>query len=162
MGTQVEEDLKSSKQGASTRYGTPKSPDERAQTSLVKKKSEQVLKNDGRPPDTSKDAPVQDQECNLSHMIPWSFRTVTLSKPHVQLHVTNTCAMDTTLMALFLIRKFHNEMVPYFVSEGASLNAVLNLINEKNYTDVRLMRITHLVSQPGMNKDSIVWKKTYQ
>ena len=63
-------------------------------------------------------------------------------------------------MALFLIRKFHNEMVPYFVSEGASLNAVLNLINKKNYNDAHFMRITHLVSQPGMNKDSIVREET--
>jgi hypothetical protein len=36
-----------------TRYGTPKSPDERAQTSLVKKKSKRLMENDGRPPDTS-------------------------------------------------------------------------------------------------------------
>ena len=160
MGIQVEEDLKSSKVGSSTRYGKPNSPDERAQTSLIKKKTKRLMKSDGRPPDTSKDAPAHDQECDLSHMIPWSFRTVTPFSPHVQLHVTNTCPMDTTLMALFLIRKFYSKTVPYFVSEGASLNAVLNYINEKKYDDACIMRITHLLNQPGINKAWIVRQET--
>lgn len=40
------------------------------------------------------------------------------------------------------------------------MNAVLNLINEKNYNDARLMRITHLASQPGINKDWFFRERT--
>jgi hypothetical protein len=53
---------------------------------LKKKNLCAMVKSDGRPPDTSKDEPIKDQDqlCHLSHMIPWSFQTVTPSQPQVE------------------------------------------------------------------------------
>jgi hypothetical protein len=63
-------------------------------------------------------------------------------------------------MSLFLIRKFHNDMLGYFVSEVSSLNTILNLINERKFDEARIMRITHLVGLPQINKDWIVQETT--
>lgn len=92
-GKQIDDDLKYSMSGFSNRYGKSSTPHERAAMAMIKrKKKSDFVKSDGRPPDTSKDAPTStdDQGYDLDHMIPWSFHTVYPTPPHTRLFVTNT------------------------------------------------------------------------
>lgn len=84
----------------------------------------------GRPPGSlNKAAKVN----ALSYAIPWSFEFKDLKE-------TNTCALDTALMAFFFIYKFAGGTLPQSVREsknGSILRNVLDLIAEHKYDEAR-------------------------
>ena len=80
---------------------------------------------------------------------------MTPTEPHVQLHVTITCAMDTILMCLYLMRKFNTDMLEDFIHEGLLVNNVLNLIDDKEFDLARMAWIS-IVLESGIKRHNII------
>jgi hypothetical protein len=152
FSTTVQEDYEDSVGGKQLRYGLKTSPDERADARQKKKrKLTEFFPSDGRPPDTSKDVP-REQDTNVSaHFIPFGFVKQLTSLPHVTITAINTCSIDTVLMALFVIRKSYNEMLHYFIRESGKLNSTLNLIERGNFADARFLWMNHLANDPTID-----------
>ena len=158
IGKVIERDLASECAGLATRYGAHKNPVQREEETKIRKKNKAEI-DDCRPPDTSSHAPKKkgfgDNGLDLCHFIPWSFNTLTPTEPHVQLHVTNTCAMDTILMCLYLMRKFNTDMLEDFIHEGLLVNNVLNLIDDKEFDLARMAWIS-IVLESGIKRHNII------
>ncbi len=103
--------------------------------------------NDGRAPDRTSQligkrrgpgrmkycrnlAPSKNSIQDLSFGIPWSYT-------HGAVYVTNTCAMDSSLMSLYFLRKYEIISMQSFEDLDYSLNSVLNLILDKKYNEAR-------------------------
>ena len=161
IGRVIENDLANEYAGFPTRYGAYTNPIERREVAKLKrKKKHSINDNDGRPPDTTRHAPNKTEYgvngLDLRQCIPWSFNTLTPTKPHVPLHVTNTCAMDTILMCLYLMRKFNTDMLEDFIHEGLLVNNVLNLINNKEFDQARMDWISAVIESGNIGRDNLI------
>ena len=115
-------------------------------TSYGKRRAKRSRTNDGRAPDSDKTlfdtkkkrtgrqkkaanlAPSGNQSIDLTCAIPWSFAIDT----PVKVRATITCAMDSCLMALFLLRKYDDELYLDFIKDK-KMQDVLNLIHARRY-----------------------------
>jgi len=75
--------------------------------------------------------------------MPWSFHSCTPDSGGKQILITNTCAYDTVLMALYWLRKYDKTLGPIIRDEGELLNVVLDNIERKNHAEARLAWISH-------------------
>jgi len=75
--------------------------------------------------------------------MPWSFHSCTPDSGGKQIRITNTCAYDTVLMALYWLRKYDKTLGPIIRDEGELLNVVLDNIERKNHAEARLAWISH-------------------
>ena len=78
--------------------------------------------------------------------IPWSFESITYDSGGKKIIVTNTCAHDTVLMALFWLREHDKSVGPLIWAEGVLLNVVLDNIKWENHEEARLAWIDHCVT----------------
>jgi hypothetical protein len=83
--------------------------------------------------------------------IPWSFRSVTQDSDGDVISVTNTCAHDTVLMALYWLRETDNSFQSLIQADQGLLNTVLDNIKGKNFDEARLSWINYCESyeRPG-------------
>ncbi len=131
----VQEDYNDSVEGKDTRYQKKTSPDERADLRRKKqRKLNEYFASDGRPPDQSKDVPVEPNTVK-AYFIPFGFIKQLPSFPNISITATNICSIDTVLTALFLIQKSYDQMFHYFIREGGRLNSTLNLIETGKFAD---------------------------
>jgi hypothetical protein len=99
IGRVIENDLANEYEGSATRYGAYTNPVERREVAKLKrKKKHSINDNDGRPPDTTRHAPNKTEYgvngLDLRHCIPWSFNTLTPTKPYpIGLSVAQGSAM---------------------------------------------------------------------
>ena len=136
------------------RKGNPKSPIQRSQETKTKKRKRQTV-NDGRPPDTSQqlirggkgtkktksagpNAPAGRLLITENDFIRWSFK-------YESVHATNTCALDSPLMLLFLLRR-HGIIAQQHFQADEKLTEVLNLIDIGDYDKARVSWLMHLKS----------------
>jgi len=132
----VQEDYDDSVEGKDTRYRKKTSPDERADLRRKKqRKLNEYFASDGRPPDQSKDVPVEPNTNVKAYFIPFVFIKQLPSFPNISITAMNTCSIDTVLTALFLIQKSYDQMLHYFIREGGRLNSTLNLIETGKFAD---------------------------
>ncbi|KAI8345550.1 hypothetical protein B0O80DRAFT_504308 [Mortierella sp. GBAus27b] len=139
--TQFEEKTARTLKGQALSYGRKK-----------KRSRRTAFKNDGRPPDTTKDlfpkrlSPTpKDIDWN-TFGIPWSF---SFSNGQGVFHGRNSCSMDTTLMSWYLLRRFKNVQLPPEVIEtnaGAVLEGVMKEIGMGNYDKARWLWLIPNVS----------------
>jgi hypothetical protein len=149
----VQEDYDDTIQGKETRYGKIKSPEERAQVRKRKRRTlAEYFVSDGQPPDTSKDLPLDDDFNDVrAYFIPFGFSKDSPSLTTVLVTATNTCSMNTVLMALFLIRKSYNYMLHYFIQDCSGLNSSLNLDELNQTAHARFMWLDFIANHPTVD-----------
>ena len=75
--------------------------------------------------------------------IPWSFMAVTPDSSDQPIQVTNTCAYDTVLMALSLLRQYDTDMAFFIKAEGRLITTVLDNIDQNLHVQSRVAWIHH-------------------
>ncbi len=77
-----------------------------------------------------KQTPLQAQLSEYKNIaIPWSFEATTQDSGQKTIRVSNTCAHDTVLMALYPLREYDTTLGPVIRAEGELLNVVLDNIS---------------------------------
>jgi hypothetical protein len=75
--------------------------------------------------------------------IPWSCMAVTPDSCEQPIYVTNTCAHDTVLMALSLLRQYDTDMAFFIKAEGGLLTTVLDNVEQNLHVQSRVTWIRH-------------------
>eukprot|EP00984_Skeletonema_dohrnii_P034836 scaffold33748_cov214-Skeletonema_dohrnii-CCMP3373.AAC.1 len=132
--------------GQPTGYSRPKSPPKRSRTNdgrapdTNKALFPSIKQSTGRKPDQSNKVPSGTTIVPMDVCIPWGFVYITSAGETIQ--VTNTCAMDTVLMGLFLLRQ-HDHDLQLKIKEVAPLDSVLDKIHQKKFDEARYDWIEH-------------------
>ncbi len=126
----------------------------------TKKRKAEAYKNDGRPPDTTKQLftpPLQKKKQKRTYKKPrgrWNFNDFAMpwSYKFDGLSVTNTCAMDSFLQLLFLLRKYSVIDQHLFYTDKV-LTEVLNTIDAYQFGAARHKWLQHVMKACAVNPD---------
>ena len=136
-------------QGLPIRYGTPRVKRKRENDGRAPDTTDAIFgkkpKKTGRPKNARNKAPSGDSIVDLTLSIPWSYEYVSEDsnlEDVKRIKVTNTCAMDTVLMGVFLLHKYDDELFTDF-KRDESLCQILDLIRGRRYAQARHEFIIH-------------------
>ena len=149
--------------GEPTRYGKVRKKQSRANDGRPPDTTEALLgsqrrKKVGRPRNTRNVTPSGKDAVDLTTAIPWSFET----HDDIRVQVSNTCALDTSLQALYLLRRYDQDLYLHFKGNKLSgeLNKVLDMIQAEDYNGARLEWIMHSESTDHIGYRKLAKKST--
>ena len=153
----IEMDYERASRGLALRYQAPN-------------KRKKCFKNGGRAPDSTKDLVAKKSTVGrpvgrrnnipkLGNDIDWSSFGIHWSFKYYRFQATNTCPLNTTLMAFYLLHRFQNPIILAEVSNPAAtaLHKVLNEITVKHYSKARFLWCTEVlqIQNDGSRHDLI-------
>ena len=166
VALQIHHDINDEKLGKRTRYGHKSNPIEREEKRARKGKPAQKVynNNDGKAPEKTSElitiatkstgrpkgaksmAPLGETMVNLSLAIIWSFSNFYHAPSSKSITATNTCPLDVVMMALFLLRKYDDDL--YFaINQNEDLRKILDLVQREQGAHARVDWVNHVLER---------------